>query len=89
MLGWGARLPNVAGGSLRSAMVAAVIGIAIVLPWIVTVLSLVGGPLALHVIVPLATACLTTYALRRLGVTSPATDPLSVRPPRAKAGTSP
>jgi len=52
---------------LRSAMVGAVIGIALLLPWVLTVLSLLGAPLAAHVLVTLTTAALTAYALRRLG----------------------
>jgi hypothetical protein len=59
-------LANMAQGSLRSAMVASVVGIALVLPWVLTLLSLVGFPLAAHVLVTLATAALTAYSLRRL-----------------------
>jgi hypothetical protein len=44
-----------------------VIGVAFVLPWVLTLMSLLGAPLALHVLVTLATAALTAYALRRLG----------------------
>jgi hypothetical protein len=60
-------LANAVDGRLRSAMVYAVIGTAFVLPWVVTLLSLLGAPLASHVLVTLATAALTAYALRRLG----------------------
>jgi len=60
-------LAAIVEGRLRSAMVGAVIGIALVLPWALTVLSLVGAPLAAHVLVTLTTAALTAYALRRLG----------------------
>jgi hypothetical protein len=59
-------LATVAQGALRSAMVAAVIGIALVLPWMLTLLSLFGFPLAAHILVTLATAALTAYSLRRL-----------------------
>ncbi|HYU81560.1 MAG TPA: glycosyltransferase 87 family protein [Candidatus Polarisedimenticolia bacterium] len=59
-------LANVAHDALRSAMVAAVIGIALVLPWVLTLLSLFGFPLAAHILVTLATAALTAYSLRRL-----------------------
>jgi len=59
-------LANMAQGSLRSAMVASVVGIALVLPWVLTLLSLVGFPLAAHILVTLATAALTAYSLRRL-----------------------
>jgi hypothetical protein len=55
-----------AQGSLRSAMVASVVGIALVLPWVLTLLSLVGFPLAAHILITLATAALTAYSLRRL-----------------------
>jgi hypothetical protein len=41
-----------------------VIGVALVLPWTITVLSLVGAPLAMHALVALATAVLTAHALR-------------------------
>jgi hypothetical protein len=60
-------LANVADGGLRRAMVYAVIGVAFVLPWVLTLMSLLGAPLAAHVLVTLATAALTVYALRRLG----------------------
>jgi hypothetical protein len=56
-----------ADGGLRRAMVYAVIGVAFVLPWVLTLVSLLGAPLAAHVLVTLATAALTVYALRRLG----------------------
>ena len=59
-------LATVAQGALRSAMVAVVIGIALVLPWLLTLLSLFGFPLAAHILVTLATAALTAYSLRRL-----------------------
>jgi hypothetical protein len=55
-------------------MVAGVIGTALVLPWVLTGLSLLGAPLAAHVLVTLATAALTAYALRRLGPISTAPD---------------
>jgi hypothetical protein len=54
-------------GAMRSALVFAVVGVALVLPWTLTVLSLLGAPLALHILVTLATAILTAYSLRRLG----------------------
>jgi hypothetical protein len=60
-------LANVADRGLRVAMVYAVIGVALVLPWVLTVLSLFGAPLAAHVFVTLTTAALTAFALRRLG----------------------
>ena len=60
-------LASIVEGRLRSAMVGAVIGVALVLPWILTDLSLLGAPLAAHVLVTLTTAALTAYALRRLG----------------------
>lgn len=62
---------KLAGPPLRSALVGAVIAIALVLPWAVTVFSLVGGPLAAHVFITLATAALTAYALRRLRAPAP------------------
>lgn len=65
-------LANVADGRERSAMVAGVIGTALVLPWLLTGLSVLGAPLAAHVLVTLATAALTAYALRRLGPISTA-----------------
>lgn len=60
-------LAKVADRGLRDAMVYAVIGVAFVLPWVLTLMSLLGAPLALYVLVTLATAALTAYALRRLG----------------------
>ena len=60
-------LAGIVEGRLRSAMVGAVIVVAFVLPWFLTVMSLLGAPLAAHVLVTLATAALTAYALRRLG----------------------
>jgi hypothetical protein len=54
-------------GRMRSAVVGSVIGVALVLPWVLTVLSLIGVPLAAHVLVTLTTAALTAFALRRLG----------------------
>ncbi|MGH2471410.1 MAG: glycosyltransferase 87 family protein [Candidatus Limnocylindria bacterium] len=63
-------LANIVDGRMRSALVGAVIGIALVLPWALTILSLLGGPLAAHVLVTLATAALTAYVLRRLGPVS-------------------
>ena len=60
-------LANLADPPLRSRMVGAVIAIALVLPWAITVVSLFGAPLAAHVLISLATAALTAYALRRLG----------------------
>jgi hypothetical protein len=59
-------LAKIVEGRLRSTLVGAVIGTALVLPWALTVLSLLGAPLAAHVLVILATAALTAYALRRL-----------------------
>jgi hypothetical protein len=59
-------LANMVDGAMRSALVIAVVGVALVLPWTLTVLSLVGAPLALHILVTLATAVLTVYSLRRL-----------------------
>lgn len=41
-----------------------VAGVGLVLPWTITALSLLGAPLALHALVPLATAALTVNALR-------------------------
>jgi hypothetical protein len=67
-------LANIADGRERSAIVAGVVGTALVLPWVLTGLSLLGGPLAAHVLVTLATAALTAYALRRLGPVSRAPD---------------
>src|SRR4029077_13585321 len=46
-------LTRIVGGRLRSAMVGAVIGIALVLPWVLTVLAQLGAPLAAHVLVTL------------------------------------
>ncbi len=63
-------LASMVEGAVRSALVFAVVGVALVLPWILTVLSLLGVPLALHVLVTLATAVLTAYSLRRLGPVS-------------------
>ncbi len=63
-------LANMVEGAMRSALVFAVVGVALVLPWTLTVLSLLGAPLALHILVTLATAVLTAYALRRLGPVS-------------------
>ena len=60
-------LARIVEGRLRSALVGAVIVVAFVLPWLLTVMSLLGAPLAAHVLVTLATAALTAYALRRLG----------------------
>jgi hypothetical protein len=59
-------LANLVQGRLRSAMVFAVVGVALVLPWVLTVLSLLGAPLAAHILVTLTTAGLTAYSLRRL-----------------------
>lgn len=58
-------------------IVATVIGAAFVLPWAVTVASLFGAPLALHVVTILATAASTAVALRWLGA--------DARPVRASA----
>jgi hypothetical protein len=63
-------LANLVEGAVRSALVFAVVGVALVLPWTLTVLSLLGAPLALHILVTLATAILTAYSLRRLGPVS-------------------
>jgi len=72
-------LANVANRGLREAMVYAVIGVAFVLPWVLTLMSLLGSPLALHVLVTLATAALTAYALRRLGpLPGPESAPVSL-----------
>ena len=60
-------LARIVEGRLRSAVLGVVIGIALVLPWVLTVLSLFGAPLAAHVLVTLTTAALTVFALRRLG----------------------
>ena len=60
-------LARIVEGRLRSALVGAVIVVAFVLPWLLTIMSLLGAPLAAHVLVTLATAALTAYALRRLG----------------------
>jgi hypothetical protein len=63
-------LANMVGGAMRSALVFAVVAVGLVLPWTLTVLSLLGAPLALHIVVTLATAALTAYSLRRLGPVS-------------------
>jgi hypothetical protein len=63
-------LANMVDGAMRSALVFAVVAVALVLPWTLTVLSLLGAPLALHVLVTLASAALTAYSLRRLGPVS-------------------
>ncbi len=63
-------LASMVEGAVRSALVFAVVGVALVLPWTLTVLSLLRAPLALHILVTLATAVLTAYALRRLGPVS-------------------
>ena len=60
-------LAKVVDGTARTLLACAVIGTAVVLPWILTLLSLVGAPLALHILITLATAALTAYSLRRLG----------------------
>jgi len=60
-------LASIVEGRLRLAMVGAVIGVALVLPWVLTDLSLLGAPLAAHVLVTLTTAALTAYELQRLG----------------------
>jgi glycosyl transferase family 87 len=70
-------LASVVEGQQRSAMVAAAIGVALVLPWAIALLSLLGAPLAANVLVTLATAALTVYALRRLG---PVARPDGARP---------
>jgi len=62
-------LARIVEGRARATMVGAVAGIALVLPWVLTVLSLFGAPLAAHVLVTLTTAALTAFALRRLGPT--------------------
>jgi glycosyl transferase family 87 len=80
-------LARIVDGRLRSAMVGSVIGIALVLPWILTVMSLLGGPLAAHVLVTLTTAALTAYALRRLG-TAPAPHGTSISLSSTTARTS-
>ena len=53
-----------AQGSRRTALFAGTVGIALVLPWALTVLSLAGLPLAWYALVPVSTAVLTAYALR-------------------------
>ena len=81
---------NIFAGSVRTAMVAAVIGTGLILPWVITVLSLVGAPLAAHVLIPIATAALTAYALRKLG-SDPAkliAEPASLRRPSTRERTS-
>ncbi len=79
---------NIVGPPLRRAMVAAVIAIAIVLPWVLTVLSLVGAPLAAHVLISLATAALTVYALHHVGPSAHPAAPISPMPPSTRARTS-
>lgn len=81
-------LARIVEGRLRSAMVGAVIGIGLVLPWVLTVLSLIGAPLAAHVLVTLTTAALTAYALRRLGPW-PAPEGASISRSSTTARTSP
>lgn len=56
----------VASGRRRIVILMAVTAAAFVLPWAVTVLSLLGGPLSAHVLTALATAALVAYALRAL-----------------------
>lgn len=71
---WAAALAwaKLTDGRLRSVIVAAVIAIAFVMPWAVTVLSLLGVPLATHVFTTIATAAITAYALRAFGSSTPA-----------------
>lgn len=66
---WAAGLAcaELATGRRRTVVRAAVVGTAIVLPWSVTLLSLLGGPLAAHVLTILASTGLVIYALRRCG----------------------
>ena len=88
--GFGRACANIFAGSVRTAMVAAVIGTGLILPWVITVLSLVGAPLAAHVLIPIATAALTAYALRKLG-SDPAkliAEPASLRRPSTRERTS-
>ena len=63
---WGAALAAArqADGGARSSLVAMVVATGLVIPWAVTVLSLLGAPLSLYVTVSLATAALTVVALR-------------------------
>lgn len=76
---WAAALAvaGVVTAAARRVIVASVIGTAFVLPWTVTLASLFGAPLALHVVTILATAALTAVALRWLGA--------DARPVRASA----
>ena len=64
---WAAALAcaDLVTGRQRTVLLAAVIGTAIVLPWSVTLFSLVGGPLAAHVVTILASAGLVVYSLHR------------------------
>src|SRR5439155_24394747 len=55
-------LARIVEGRLRSALVGAVIVVAFILPWLLTVMSLLGAPPAAHVLVTLATAARTAYA---------------------------
>jgi len=64
---WAAALAcgGLAAGRHRTVVRAAVVGTAIVLPWSVTLFSLIGGPLAAHVLTILASAGLVVYSIRR------------------------
>ena len=81
-------LARIVEGRLRSAVLGVVIGIALVLPWVLTVLSLFGAPLAAHVLVTLTTAALTVFAQRRLGPW-PAPEGTSISLSSTTARTSP
>jgi hypothetical protein len=61
---WAAILGVAARGHGRPGLVAGAVVVAFVLPWLLTVLSLFGLPLASYALVPLATSALTAYALR-------------------------
>jgi glycosyl transferase family 87 len=63
---WGAGLAAAkqAHAGARARLAAMVIATGLVIPWLVTVLSLFGAPLSLYVTVSLATAALTVVAIR-------------------------
>ncbi len=63
---WGAGLAaaKLAHAGARARLATGVIATGLVVPWIVTVLSLFGAPLSLYVAVSVATAALTVAAIR-------------------------
>ena len=68
---WGAGLAAAKQAHRGERLAVATVATALVIPWVVTLLSLFGAPLSLYVLVSIATAALTVVAIRRAGPPSP------------------